>query len=131
MPLPTSVRYINDDFYFIAGSKNVHLIFRTCEDIDRYVDSRFLVAKAVAESVAATLAAAPAATRRLLLNFMAHTRVTAVFEILLPSYQHVVDLRQGFVYNHPLETRGFGSAPCHTCVRYAWRRPPCPQSIFK
>ena len=28
----------------------------------------------------------------LLLSFMHHTQVTAVFEILQPSYQHVVDL---------------------------------------
>jgi hypothetical protein len=30
----------------IAGSKNVHLVFRTRADIARYADSRFLVAKA-------------------------------------------------------------------------------------
>ncbi len=30
----------------IAGSKNVHLVFRTRADIVRYADSRFLVAKA-------------------------------------------------------------------------------------
>ena len=28
----------------------------------------------------------------LLLSFMHHTQMTAVFEILQPSYQHVVDL---------------------------------------
>jgi hypothetical protein len=49
----------------------------------------------VAETVLTALEAAEAASRRRLLNFMARTRVTAVFEILLPTYQHVVDLRKG------------------------------------
>jgi hypothetical protein len=50
----------------------------------------------VAETVLTALEAAPVtASKRLLLNFMARTRVTAVFEILLPTYQHVVDLRKG------------------------------------
>jgi hypothetical protein len=49
----------------------------------------------VAEAVLTALEATEAASKRLLLNFMARTRVTAVFEILLPTYQHVVDLRKG------------------------------------
>jgi hypothetical protein len=50
----------------------------------------------VAETVLTALEAARVtASKRLLLNFMARTRVTAVFEILLPTYQHVVDLRKG------------------------------------
>jgi hypothetical protein len=89
------VRYINDDFYLVSGSKNVHLVFRSREDIDRYTDSRFLVASAVAGAILATLTALSPNRRRLLLSFMARTRVTAVFEILLPTYQHVVDLRHG------------------------------------
>jgi hypothetical protein len=47
------------------------------------------------------LEAAEAASKRLLLNFMAQTRFTAVFEILLPTYQHVVDLRKGRFFSTP------------------------------
>jgi hypothetical protein len=55
----------------------------------------------VAETVLTALEAAEAASKRLLLNFMARTRVTAVFEILLPTYQHVVDLRKGSFFSTP------------------------------
>ena len=36
-----SVRVIGDQFYFIAGSKNVHLVFRTAQDLELYTDSRY------------------------------------------------------------------------------------------
>ena len=36
-----SVRQIEDKFYFVAGSKNVHCLFRTFADLDLYTDSRF------------------------------------------------------------------------------------------
>ena len=35
-----SVRVIGDKFYFIAGSKNVHLVFRTTQDLELYTESR-------------------------------------------------------------------------------------------
>ena len=38
-----SVRVIGDKFFFIAGSKNVHLVFRTAQDLDLYTDSRFVL----------------------------------------------------------------------------------------
>lgn len=38
-------RYINEQFYIITGSKNVHLIIRKREDIDQYEGDRYNVAK--------------------------------------------------------------------------------------
>ena len=36
-----SVRVIGDKFYFISGSKNVHLVFRTPQDLELYTESRY------------------------------------------------------------------------------------------
>ena len=43
-----SVRVIGDQFYFIAGSKNVHLVFRTAQDLELYTDSRYKIFKCFA-----------------------------------------------------------------------------------
>ena len=42
-----SVRVIDNKFYFIAGSKNVHLIFHSAADLELYTDQRFLTARKV------------------------------------------------------------------------------------
>ena len=81
-----------NDFYIIAGSKNVHLIFRTVADIEKYTESRFLVARDVARTCFHFFSAMEARRRYALFSFFHHTKYTAVLEILLPHYQHVEDL---------------------------------------
>jgi len=87
-----SVRLIEGKFFFLAGSKNVHLLFQNKEDIDLYTEGRFMVAKMVGESWLRQIKAMDNDKLNLLLNFMNVSKLTAVFEILCPDYQHVVDL---------------------------------------
>lgn len=87
-----SARYLKDRFIVAAGSKNVHLVCRTYADIAKYSDSRYMVAKTVAESTLDMLCSLTPENASILLSFMHHTQVTGVFEVLQPHYQHVVDL---------------------------------------
>eukprot|EP00092_Neocalanus_flemingeri_P011904 GFUD01012836.1.p1 GENE.GFUD01012836.1~~GFUD01012836.1.p1 ORF type:complete len:710 (+),score=159.73 GFUD01012836.1:83-2212(+) len=87
-----SVRLIGGKFFFIAGSKNVHLLFQTQKDIDLYTESRFMVAKTVGEAWLRQMEAMDMDKLALFLNFMNLSKFTAIFEILCPDYQHVVDL---------------------------------------
>ena len=52
----------------------------------------FQVAKSVASACVDLLSEMDSASASLLLSFLAHSRCTCVFEVLQPSYQHVVDL---------------------------------------
>ena len=61
-------------------------------DLDQYKDGRFLVAKQVGEATLNMLSKLSKENVELLLNFLHHTKSTAVFEVLQPGYQHVVDL---------------------------------------
>jgi hypothetical protein len=87
-----SVRWIGERFVVFAGSKNVHMAARSRADVQKYRDGRYLVARNVATSVLDMLAELEPSRASLLLSFMHHTQLTAVLEILQPSYQHVVDL---------------------------------------
>lgn len=87
-----SARYIRDRFYLIVGSKNVHMIIGKNSDVDQYKDSRFLVAKTVGQTVLDLVSTLTEEKLEFLLNFLHHTKVTGVFEVLQPHYQHVVDL---------------------------------------
>jgi len=87
-----SARWVRDRFVVFTGSKNVHLAARSAADAEKYRDGRFLVARNVATSVMEMLAGLPEDKASVLLSFMHHTQVTAVLEILQPTYQHVVDL---------------------------------------
>ena len=46
----------------------------------------------MAESSLALISSLDSGNASILLSFMHHTQLTAVFEVLQPSYQHVVDL---------------------------------------
>ena len=76
----------------IAGSKNVHLCFRSHSDIAMYGnDTTYNYASSFCHTILDTLARMPDKGSKLL-NFLSLTRYTAVFEILNYSHQHVVDL---------------------------------------
>ncbi|EDQ86758.1 uncharacterized protein MONBRDRAFT_33624 [Monosiga brevicollis MX1] len=79
-----------DAYVLLAGSKNVHLAFRDAADLAAYRrEPRYLVASAVADAFLRHLQQLTPERRGELLAFMAWTGLTACFEILQPSYQHV------------------------------------------
>ena len=68
--------------------------------MDFYKDGRFQVARQVAEATLNLLSQVSAKGHlEVLLNFLHYSKATAVFEILQPSYQHVVDL--SYLGNQP------------------------------
>ncbi|KAK7498835.1 hypothetical protein BaRGS_00009927 [Batillaria attramentaria] len=75
-----------------AGSKNVHQLFRTREDIKRYHGDRFRIAGEISEVIMDILEQMDPTNKNRLLRFLAHTGYTAIFEILSPDHQHVEDL---------------------------------------
>ena len=86
------VRFIHDRFVLCVGSKNVHMLISNKSDIQKYSDGRFQVARYVAEAIMKLLVNLDQTSLTFLLNFMHHTRLTAVFEVLNPASQHVEDL---------------------------------------
>jgi len=87
-----SVRMIQGSFYYFCGSKNVHLMFRTREELEKYTEQRYMVAKTVANAWLNQAAAMEPKKLRLFCSFLHTTKMTAVFEVLCPDYQHVVSL---------------------------------------
>ena len=84
-----SVRFIEQKCFLIVGSKNVHILISTYSDIEKYLDSRFQYAKVIARAVLDTLSSFNDSSLSLLLNFLHYTKLTAVFELLQPKYQHI------------------------------------------
>jgi len=83
----------------IAGSKNVHLCFRSHSDISMYGnESTYNYASSFCHTILDTLSNMPD-KGSMLLNFLSITRYTAVFEILNYSHQHVVNL--SYLKNEP------------------------------
>ncbi|KAL3860311.1 hypothetical protein ACJMK2_010450 [Sinanodonta woodiana] len=77
-----------------GGSKNVHLLFRNKADIEKYVEPRYRIAQEVCEAVMTYLDDMKPQDKTQLLQFLVHSGYTAVFEILVPDHQHVVNLSQ-------------------------------------
>lgn len=76
----------------IAGSKNVHLCFRSHSDIAMYGnETTYNYASSFCHTILDTLSNMPD-KGSMLLNFLSLTRYTAVFEILNYAHQHVVNL---------------------------------------
>ncbi|XP_070574633.1 uncharacterized protein [Ptychodera flava] len=87
-----SARHIGSRVVLCGGSKNVHLLFRSNDDIWKHTDSRYKVAKEVCLAIWNSLEEMDEDCRKRLLSFLCHSHFTAVFEILQPNYQHVEDL---------------------------------------
>lgn len=85
-------RFIDGEYYIIAGSKNVHLLCKTYADIDLYTDTRYAVAKTVAISVLNTFQKMSESQLIWLKQLLNATKMTVVCEVLQPDYQHIVDL---------------------------------------
>lgn len=85
---------ISTELYICAGSKNVHLVFRSASDLDRYPlhEARYQFAGEISRCLLEMLDRLSGNDRVYLLEFLCATRSTAVFELLSPDHQHVEDL---------------------------------------
>ena len=79
-------------FFSFLGSKNVHLMIGKVSDLDLYTDGRYQIAKQVGSATLDLISRLHPSKLEILLSFLHHTKSTAVFEVLQPTYQHVVDL---------------------------------------
>ena len=91
-----SGRYIGDRFYFIAGSKNVHLVFQKSEDVDKYTEDRYQIARRVAHALYGRWSILTDHAKLILQNFLHATRVTVVCELMMHDHQHVVYFGDNF-----------------------------------
>ena len=87
-----SIRRIEDSLYYVAGSKNVHLLFRNRADLELYTEGRFSVARMVGEAWLRQVERLQASRLAELVEAVEDAGLTMIFEILCPAYQHVVDL---------------------------------------
>ncbi|KAL4235361.1 hypothetical protein ACF0H5_006997 [Mactra antiquata] len=83
---------LDNEYIMCGGSKNVHLMFRNESDIDRYVEPRYRIATEVCHTVMDFLKQMTEGDKQRLMEFLVASRYTAVFEILHPEHQHVVNL---------------------------------------
>jgi len=85
---------IGTELYICAGSKNVHLVFRSFSDLDMYPlhEPRYQFAKEISRCILEMLDGLSESGRVYLLEFLCVTRSTAVFELLSPDHQHIEDL---------------------------------------
>ncbi|XP_060570893.1 uncharacterized protein LOC132729163 [Ruditapes philippinarum] len=83
---------IDNEIILCGGSKNVHLLFRNKSDIDKYVEPRYRIATEVCHTVMEALDDMTEKDRLRLMKFLVQSQYTAVFEILSPLHQHVVNL---------------------------------------
>ncbi|XP_050711471.1 uncharacterized protein LOC126995705 isoform X1 [Eriocheir sinensis] len=87
-----SGRFIENQFYIITGSKNVHMIIKKEEDIDKYEGERYNFAKVVARCVWHSLQALEDGNRKFLQRFLDKTKCTAICELLQRENQHIISL---------------------------------------
>ena len=91
-----SAFHIGTKLYICAGSKNVHIVFCSSEDLHMYPldECRYQFAKEIARCVLVMLDRLSESSRSHLLEFLSATRSTAVFELLSPDHQHIEDLSE-------------------------------------
>ena len=87
-----AARHFGSAFVLFVGSKNVHMAVKNRGDIEKYSESRYQVAKEVANAVFDMLDSLQDDKLAVFLSFLQHLRLTSVFEVLQPSHQHVVNL---------------------------------------
>ena len=85
----------NDDdiFYWFLGSKRNHIMIGKESDIDLYTDERYRLARVFAKSFMKLLNSIAKDKREILQNLLHYTKITAICEILQPSYQHIVHIK--------------------------------------
>ncbi|XP_033754337.1 uncharacterized protein LOC117337457 [Pecten maximus] len=87
-----SCRLIGGEYVLCGGSKNVHMLFRRKEDIAKYGEPRFRIAREVCATIMDSIDKMKPEEKERLLKFLVISQYTGVFEILAPDHQHVEDL---------------------------------------
>lgn len=87
-----SCRLIGGEYVLCGGSKNVHMLFRRKEDIKKYGEPRFRIAREVCATIMDSIDKMKPEEKERLLRFLVVSQYTGVFEILAPDHQHVEDL---------------------------------------
>ena len=87
-----SVRLLGTKFLIFCGSKNVHLLVTQRQHLLKYKGQRYSYACLIGEAFFDLLEGINESQRVRLLSFLAHTGFTAIFELLQPQNQHIVNL---------------------------------------
>ncbi|CAL4058686.1 unnamed protein product [Meganyctiphanes norvegica] len=87
-----SVRSFEEQLFIIAGSKNVHMIMGSNDDVEKYIGDRYRIAKEIADAVLKLLDNMEHNKRQILFSLLYYTKSTVCCEILLPQNQHIVNL---------------------------------------
>ena len=87
-----SVRLLGTTFLIFCGSKNVHLLVTRRQHLLKYKEQRYSYACVIGEAFFDLLEGMSESKRVQLLSFLAHTGFTAIFELLQPNNQHIVNL---------------------------------------
>lgn len=95
-----SCRYIDGNFIIGAGSKNVHLVFKDKKEISAYAEEKYAYARKIAEAIADHLASIDNELKNKFLSFLCWSKLTVIFEILVPDNMHIEDLT--YLNNKPL-----------------------------
>lgn len=95
-------RYIKDNFYYFIGSKKSHIMIQHKDDIHLYQAERLKNTKKFATSFMNFLNCSLSLDKiEILKNLLHYTKCTMVYEILQPSYQHIVpidEIQDKFVF---------------------------------
>lgn len=87
-----AIRKIGGEYFIIAGSKNVHMLIRSSDDIKKYEKFEFRIAKKVAEGVLNAFDDMDKSKLLLLKHHLTITKETVVCELLDPEIkQHLID----------------------------------------
>ena len=87
-----SARLLGSKFFIFCGSKNVHLLVSRRQHLLKYQEQRYSYACIIGEAFFDILEGLSEYKRVRLLSFLAHTGFTAIFELLQPNNQHIVNL---------------------------------------
>lgn len=89
-----SVTSIFGHRYFCAGSKNVHMIFRSREDLNKYdlKASRYTIALEICRCLLDFFDSMSEKRKEMFFEFLLVYQLTAIFEILNPNHPHVEDI---------------------------------------
>ena len=85
-------RLLGSKFFIFCGSKNVHLLVSRRQHLLKYQEQRYSYACIIGEAFFDLLEGMCEYKRVRLLSFLAHTGFTAIFELLQPTNQHIVNL---------------------------------------
>lgn len=76
--------------YYLVGSKNVHMLIRNEQDVEKYTDGRFRIASLIGKHFVHTLEHVFSPEKKNeFINYMLKENFTATFEFLQVEHQHI------------------------------------------